>query len=198
MKTYSRLFALVVLLVLPFVGETQTVSFEAKEFLQYTAVQKTPVWCWAAVTQSILNYHKVNITQEEIVDSVKHRVVPETANMYEMWTVLNGWKTTSGGNTYAIDGSFTFPGPPPTSVLLRTLEIGRPAILGIRHQHVVVAYKASFSRTGPGDANTSLLSITYFDPWDGSSKTIKPETSEFKDISDTWIVWARPAGSGNF
>src|SRR5262245_49854586 len=108
------------LIALSGMPHAQTITLEAKGFPQVAARQQTPVWCWAAVTQSLLNYHRVAITQAEIVQSVKGRLAIETATMYEMWSVLNGWKTLSQGETYTIESLPPDRGLAPISVLMRT------------------------------------------------------------------------------
>jgi len=168
-------------------------TLEAPNFLSSASRQQTPVWCWAAVIQSLLNYSNISISQQEVVTSVKGPeglAMPSTASTYEFQSALVGWRTTRGGKRYSMDFALYFPGGPPASVYQRVLADKRVVILGMGRQHLVVAYKGEFSRQSQGDPNCQLVSLTYFDPLDGQSKTVKPGTPEFKSISDAWVGWA--------
>ena len=61
--------------------------------IEYYAVkdrQKQENWCWAACIQTVLNYHGLNVSQEQIVDRSYGRLVDAPGGPYEMMRSLNG------------------------------------------------------------------------------------------------------------
>lgn len=186
----KRIMVATILATASIVVHAEEFSKEARNFVQVAATQKTPVWCWAAVIESILNYQGIPIKQAEVVVSVKGPnglAFPSTANMFEFQRALIGWKRTFQGVPYSLDLSLHTSGVAPALMLMNSFDKQHLAIVGIQGRHVAVAYKAAFTRKAGQDPE--LVSITYFDPWDGLSKTVRPGTREFSDITDTWIGW---------
>jgi hypothetical protein len=80
-------------------------DFEIRVAPQSSGRQRQMNWCWAASIQMILNYHGINVTQEEIVARVFGRLVDVPADAQTVLAALSGWGVTSNGSPVMISAS---------------------------------------------------------------------------------------------
>jgi hypothetical protein len=137
-------------------------------FSQYAHKQLTPVWCWAAVLQTLLNYRGIQWTQPDIVAAIKGHVTIETASDPEISTFLNSWGFNYNGVPWQSRSVFSVGSPLP-ELTVSEFRNQRPIVLKFRASpnmdHVVIAYVANVvSKPGSPD---QLMSIFYIDPADG-------------------------------
>ncbi|MET3512994.1 hypothetical protein ABIC63_000759 [Pseudacidovorax sp. 1753] len=132
------------------------------------AIQKTPVWCWAAVLEMLLKHHGVPWEQEDIVAAIKGQLVVETASSGEISAFLNGLKLNANGTIWrakCLAGS----GAPKVQYVNYELKNNRPFILQIQlspqMRHVVLV--TSVNMIDEGNGTTRLAHVSYVDPLDG-------------------------------
>lgn len=130
--------------------------------------QLTPVWCWAAVLQMLLNYRGIQWTQTDIVNAIKGNVSIATASDLEISLFLNSWGFNYNGRPWQSRASFSVGSPSP-ELTVKEFRAKRPIILKFRISpqldHVVIAYVANVvPKPGGPDQFRSLF---YIDPADG-------------------------------
>ena len=162
------LFAGVGAMLTVFVPVANAVPVGISGFKKHARKQLTPVWCWAAVIQTLLDYRGIEWSQPEIVAAMKGHVTIETANDYEMSAFLNSWGFTHAGIPWQSSAKFS-KGSPSPELTVAELRDKRPIILKLRlspdMDHVVVADVANVL-DGPGQRD-ELNSVYYIDPADG-------------------------------
>lgn len=124
------------------------------------ASQQTPVWCWAASAQMILNYYGIPVTQPEIVSRIFGGPVVTTASDQVISAALNGWGFNLQGRPVTITSWFAA-GPPAPPVLVNELSQGHPILLtfqsGPNTGHVVVITAASYFGTPQGPQIVNMV-----------------------------------------
>lgn len=137
-------------------------------FSKYARKQLTPVWCWAAVLQTLLNYRGIQWTQPDIVAAIKGHVTIETASDLEISKFLNSWGFNYNGMTWQSRSLFSVGSPSP-ELSVSEFRNQRPIVLKFRvspnMDHVVIAYVANVVPK-PGSPD-QLMSVFYIDPADG-------------------------------
>jgi Papain-like cysteine protease AvrRpt2 len=142
------------------------VGITTQIFRQFAAAQNDSQLCWAASTQMILNWYRLPVTQEMIVERVKGaRGINQGASDREISMALNGWVPAMNGGTWVVR-SVTAPGPPPPTVLLNELNQLHPILLtfatGPSGGHAVVITAASYV---PSPSGPMIQSLVIRDPW---------------------------------
>ncbi len=185
--------AILVFLAL-FTGNTNAIAqskfhvVDKVAFYQVTEVQKTPFWCWAATIAMSLNAQGVSWRQEDVVGATKGKRKNETATAQEMTAFLNSWNHIDyDGLPWAVRSSH-YAGPVPISVILKSLDSGRPLIITYRNspttEHAVLLYGAYMLNN-----DTQLHSVYYFDPYTGK-KDAALESDFVNNTTNTWDVQA--------
>lgn len=157
-------------------------------FRRHARQQLTPVWCWAAVIQTLLDYRGIDWSQGEIVAAMKGHVTIETASDYEMSAFLNSWGFTHAGVPWRSSAIFSQGAPSPERTVSE-FRSKRPIILKLRlsptMDHVVVAYVANvLARPGQPD---ELNSVYYIDPADGDIHLLSG-TQYVSKVIGHWLV----------
>ncbi|UVL83865.1 hypothetical protein LOY35_27520 [Pseudomonas sp. B21-028] len=157
-------------------------------FKKHARQQLTPVWCWAAVIQTLLDYRGIEWSQPEIVAAMKGHVTIETATDYEMSAFLNSWGFTHKGIPWRSSAKFSNGSPSP-ELTVSELRDKRPIILKLRlsptMDHVVIAYVANvLARPGQHD---QLNSVYYIDPADGDIHLLTGKQYVSKVVGH-WLV----------
>ncbi len=147
----------------------------AEGFQFFSARQKTPVWCWAACIQMMLNYKGIHWSQEDVVAAVKGYTAVRTASDQEIYHFLNQWGFDYDGQTWASRCAY-YRGAPMPAWLIGELAADRPLIVsyntGPGSAHVVVLHRANFTRTPLGPR---IDSVVIFDPLTGANYTVAPQ-----------------------
>ncbi|MDP1926949.1 MAG: papain-like cysteine protease family protein [Thiobacillus sp.] len=137
-------------------------------FSKYARKQLTPVWCWAAVLQTLLNYRGIQWTQPDIVAAIKGHVTIETASDHEISKFLNSWGFNYNGMPWKSRSLYSVGSPSP-ELSVSEFSNQRPIVLKFRvspnMDHVVIAYVANVVPK-PGSPD-QLMSVFYIDPADG-------------------------------
>lgn len=173
-----------------------TFNVAVDNFSTFKATQQTPVWCWAACIQMVLNYNGITWTQEQVVDFTKGRVVFEMATEKEIEAALNGWRLPATAQAWS-SGTTYFTGVPHPFVLSNSMGFPlkeprrRLLIIKIDNRHVAICHKASVQwDTALADPTptASTVNVTYFDPWDGLDK-VMPAAEMSRRIAGYWQTW---------
>lgn len=171
---FSRFFRQLLLLsfVLLFFTPTLKAQYEdwvgiPSETLNYFAAsQQKEQWCWAACIEMVLNYHGIDITQEQIVERTygvdPYGNLPDWAGSYDViHQNLNNWSFDNNGRRYIVESYMGWGAPHPED-LLDELAHGFPIIIGYStgHDtgHAVVLTAASF-------VGQEIQTIVVRDPW---------------------------------
>lgn len=151
---------------------------------QQSSIQKTPVWCWAASIQLVLNTHGVHWTQEDVVRATKGYIKFDTAQVSEISWFLNNWGFDYDGQSWN-SSSQHYNGVLPAKRLISEIDNGRPVIVtyktGGSLEHAVVVYGV-LKPEGKG-----IHSIYYFDPYTGKINAVTGK--EFKyGVTNSWTI----------
>ena len=135
------------------------------EFVYYAAPeregrQRQENWCWAACIQMVLNYHGIEIQQEEIVQRIFNKQVDRGATVSEILTALSGWAPDYRRRYSTIHATpFLFS----NSQVVRDLANRWPLIVGIsdsdgsHHTYVLTAVYYSLDRNNEPAINKVVL-----------------------------------------
>lgn len=141
-------------------------------------------WCWAAVLQSILRFHGVSITQEDIVHRAYGGFIDRPANDAEITNTVNNWAfVDSAGLAWMLNAQ------PQSEVtvtsVLEDLHFNQPVLVGLSgppgetgavgHAYVLSAISYRLDANGfvfPQD-------VQLRDPWPDNPSEIEMPWSEF-------------------
>lgn len=141
--------------------------------LQFTASpdafgrQRSSNWCWAADLQTVLRFHGLAVTQEQIVQRAFGGLIDLPVSPVEIAATVDGW-TFSDGARIAVVAAQT--GPLDGLRIRSELEADRPGILALRNPggggHAYVLTSITY-RLVPTPAGTMFvpLSVKLRDPW---------------------------------
>jgi hypothetical protein len=176
MQRLLRAFAMFVVLALGIaradVVQTSPGVFVAgvrTENFQYVAAegrQHSPNWCWAACIQMVLQYHGLEVSQEQIVQKVYGGLVDRPANGPQIIYALNGWMPDGEGHAARVRA--TSYGVSEQTVI-DDLVHARPLIVGMHGwsgNHAYVLTAISFSKDAYGGVHP--LGVVLRDPWPNS------------------------------
>jgi hypothetical protein len=141
-----------------------TEEFEYYAAPQNSGRQRQTNWCWAACIQMVLNYHRVRVSQEEIVARCFGTLIDRPAEPQVILAALNGWGVQANGTPVIISASPFFM---KWSEILNDLSYHQPLIVGFRTPqggHACVLTAASFT-VDPYTNEPEFQSIVIRDPW---------------------------------
>ncbi len=133
-------------------SQPQYAGIRSHEFEGVVSSQRTPVWCWAACIQMVLNYYQIDITQEDVARRTFGRdwygnppAIGGSASVISQ--NLNNWNVDRRGQNYVVRSS-VFRGSPDAGTIIEHLSQGKPIILGYGPNadsgHVVVVTAVSY------------------------------------------------------
>ena len=156
---------------LPKASSSKTLSVTA-------CTQEKNNWCWAACTKMLLGYYGEDISQEEIVKSVKGTNTAEdvTGTSLEVKDFLNSYM----GLTSFKNNSGTF------ATIKTRISVGSPVILfgtestsgGKSTSHAIICY-------GYDTSNSNNLKLKIIDPYTGSTGTLTCSSTSAKSFTMT-------------
>lgn len=137
---------LVYLILVFFIGNTNAQSvlkisnnvfsagIPSEEFEYYAAPSETgrqrhENWCWAACIQMVLNYHGLNVHQEEIVTRVFGSPKDLPGNPQQVLNALSGWAPNNFGGYSTIYSQY---GIYSSADIINNLAAKWPIIVGLR------------------------------------------------------------------
>ena len=134
------------------------------------AKQNMSQWCWAACIQSVLSFHKVSVSQEQIVfrtyGTDPYGALPDWPGSFQSITNnLNGWGIDSDNDEYKVTAEF-YPGAVAAQQVVHELKQGKPILVGYRSGqnsgHAVLLTAATYidSPSGP-----QIQKVVVRDPW---------------------------------
>ncbi|MDX1908854.1 MAG: papain-like cysteine protease family protein [Bacteroidia bacterium] len=167
----------------------------SNEFEYYAAAQtggrqRSENWCWAACIQMVLNYHGVQVSQEQIVARIYGGLTDQPGTLDQMQQALSGWAPNVNGRYSMIYSQAGF-----TSVneITQNLAYKWPIIVGLRspgsgigHAYVLTAIYYSLDMYG----NTVPDKVVLRDPWPQSPSRQEMSWYEFSQRLDIGLkVW---------
>jgi len=142
----------------PFLQPAQYVGIPSDHLNYVVSSQRTPMWCWAACIEMVLKYHKVDITQEDIVTRTfgtnwMGNPPPFGATIDIITRNLNNLSVDRKGLKYFVQAQ-VLPSMMQDEEFLNELNLQKPIIIAygptINSGHVVVLTAASFIQTPQG------------------------------------------------
>jgi hypothetical protein len=197
---------IIVLCTCPIKGYSQTLgSLKAKyEYIgtnsnEFNALaiygkQRNMNWCWAACIQMVLNYHRIPITQEDVVRKSLGKLVDRPANSKIIFNALNGKEINAYGklvkincNTYSTN----------TDEIISFISSDKPLIVGIRqqsgvsgHAYVLIGVYLEVFTDKSGTKKYKPDSVLLIDPWPGNNSVKNMKWLEFtENILTCYKVW---------
>lgn len=141
--------------------------------------QRQSNWCWAAVIQMILNYHGVDITQEQIVSHVFGDLVDSPATPQEVISSISGWSILSNGKPVTVVASTNITSG---SDIVYDLAYHQPMIVGLNTNegigHACVLTAISYT-LHPISNEPMIKSVVLRDPWPQKQSRIEMSWDEF-------------------
>lgn len=141
--------------------------------------QRRENWCWAATVQMVLNYYRLNVTQEMVVQRIFGNLDDRPGQPSEILAALSGWAPNYNGGMSFISAAYFNSNSPE---LIRALENNNPLIVGLRnpgqsigHAYVLTAIKYSFNQYNQPIPH----SVGLRDPWPNSESLIEVPWSDF-------------------
>jgi len=154
--------------------------FQYDAFPEFSGRQRQQNWCWAACIQMLLNYHRISVTQEQIVERVYGKQFDAPATPTTIVAALNGW---------AIDKSFrdafVLAEVHPANdswLIVSELVAKNPLIVGFDGYptgHACLLTSA-WHRPKPGGGST-FYALELRDPWQGNPSRNQVLGREFAD-----------------
>jgi hypothetical protein len=139
--------------------------------------QRKSQWCWAAVSQMVLNYHGVPVAQEDVITRAYGGYLDRPASPLEIATTLDGWQPQGALGIARRVRAASFNGIT-SDVVAHDLRSGRPLIVGLRNRdgqggHAYVLSAMTFDVDARGQISGRTLSLR--DPW--------PESPSVQELS---------------
>jgi hypothetical protein len=148
--------------------------------LQFTAApdtwgrQRSSNWCWAADLQTILDFHGLPVTQEQVVQRAYGSLLDRPASPEEIAAAVDGWTMQASDGQAAVVQAASVPFD--VGAIVREMHSDRPSIIGLvtpggsGHAYVLtsITYRSDGNLVQP-------VSVTLRDPW--------PDNPNFKTMS---------------
>ena len=154
-------------------------DFELLAAPETAGKQRQSNWCWAASIQMILNFHGVEITQEDIVSYVFGDLVDSPATSDTVLATLSGWEISSNGQNAKVTAS---PYVERGTDIIADLAYQQPLIVGLQTPegigHACVLTAVSYIL----DSYTNmpiLQGVVIRDPWPTRQSRIEMSWDEF-------------------
>lgn len=170
--------------------KTQTFNYIAS-----IGKQRADNWCWAACTQMVLNYHGLNVTQEQIVKKCFGGLYDAPGGTMEMFTALNGWAyNTRGGASNIYTNNY----PTNANEIQSLLANNWPLIVGLNfgtdvgHAYVLTAIYYSLSHDAYGRVIVIPDKVVLRDPWPNSKSRQEMSWAKFStNVVSIYKVWVK-------
>lgn len=161
-----------------FVAGIQSNEFNAVA-PEFSGRQRQANWCWAACAQMVLNYHGLNVSQEQIVTRIYGALVDQPANDMQVRTALSGWAPNVQGGYSTI---YCVQGINSANEITANLNNRWPLIVGLRNPgnnvgHAYVLTAIFFNTDGYN--NTIPEKVVLRDPFPGNQSRIEVSWSSF-------------------
>jgi len=180
-----------------------SVGIDAKDF--WLIGQNKTNWCWAAAIQMVLDYYKVDMSQEKIVERTfgksYYGELPNWAgSIQNISTNLNNWGVNRYNKPLKTNSIFLNHRPSPED-LVEYLTKKQPIILsyksGYNTNHAIVIINCRYVKTTSG---IQIIDFTAADPWKSVGNGYKGELmiysyKEFYDLMNYyWLLSVKMDG----
>jgi hypothetical protein len=182
----------------------RTVGIPSDSFDYVASMQEAHDWCWAASTQMILKWFGVEVSQVDVVQRIKGRIVDQSASARDISAALNGVARQRSGSR-AIIHAMSTAGPPPPVVIVKQLSQRIPMLLtfdtGPHSGHAVVLTAARYYDTPKGP---QIASLVIRDPYpsafnmrnQGRIELSGNDLTRFiRYVDRSWMVWVSKSRS---
>lgn len=154
--------------------------------------QRSLNWCWAACIQMVLNFHRIPVTQEQVVKKTLGKLVDRPADPYMMFKALNGWEVNAYGELASINSNIY---PTSTSEITSFVTTKNPLIVGLAqqgvvgHAYVLIGLFYEEVKTNSG-VKYKPHSVILIDPFPGNTSIKDMSWDDFADkLMVCYKVW---------
>lgn len=102
----------------------------SQEMELFSSLQRSQNWCWAACVQTVLNFHGLYVTQEQVVLKIYGTLVDQPAGQQQIMNALSGWAPNSQGRISQI---YCQTGVTGINDIVNNLAYKWPLIVGLRN-----------------------------------------------------------------
>lgn len=173
------------------IGPNYFVAGVPSQDFEYRAVdrQRSQNWCWAACVQMVLNYHGLDVSQEDVVMRCYGRLIDHPGGDREMFTALSGTAPNEWGGRSYIHCQNYISSP---NEITNLLAYHWPLIVGLRtggsvgHAYCLTAiyyYTDQWNNTVPER-------VVLRDPWPDNNSRQEMSWNEFsRRVNSIYKVW---------
>ncbi len=162
----------------------------SQEIQFFASSQRSQNWCWAACVQTVLSYHGLYVTQEQVVQKIYGNLVDRPADERQIRVALSGWAPNVQGRISQI---YCQSGVASINEITNNLAYKWPLIVGLRnpkggigHAYVLTAIYYSTDMYN----NTVPDKVVLRDPWPGSPSRQEMSWYEFSNrVMMAFKVW---------
>lgn len=123
-----------------------------------TAIQEKEFWCWAAVSQALLELQGIKVSQHEIVTRIMGAAIDEGATREQMRRATDGYIYRVNGQYIRTRSNYVYH----TYEIIQSLRDGNPLIVGFSgHAYALTA--AEYRRHYNG--SIEITRVVLRDPW---------------------------------
>jgi hypothetical protein len=156
----------------------------------FASSQRSQNWCWAACVQTVLNYHGLYVTQEQVVHKIYGSLIDRPADERQIRAALSGWAPNIQGGISQI---YCQSGMTSINDITNNLAYKWPLIVGLRnyqggtgHAYVLTAIYYSTDIYN----NVVPYMVVLRDPWPESPSRQEMSWSEFSNrVTMIFKVW---------
>ena len=102
----------------------------SQEMELFSSLQRSQNWSWAACVQTVLNFHGLYVTQEQVVLKIYGTLVDQPAGQQQIMNALSGWAPNSQGRISQI---YCQTGVTGINDIVNNLAYKWPLIVGLRN-----------------------------------------------------------------
>lgn len=162
----------------------------SEEMQFFAASQRGQNWCWAACVQTVLNYHGLYVSQEQVVQRIYGDLVDRPAGEREIAIALSGWAPNVQGRISQI---YCQRGVSSINDITNNLAYKWPLIVGLKnpqggigHAYVLTAIYYSTDMYN----NTIPDKVVLRDPWPTNPSRQEMSWYEFSNrVMTVFKVW---------
>jgi hypothetical protein len=153
---------------------TYVAAVLTEKFNYSFATQKLNNWCWAACVQMVLNYQKIDVDQDQIVQRVFGSLLDRPADCSTMTRAANNWRYNNTIKAFSSGIS--------AEDMIDDLAKKYPLIIGLnipnqKNGHAYVLTAIYFELDYNGDPIPTLVSLR--DPWPASPPILQLKWENF-------------------
>lgn len=126
-----------------------------------TAIQEKEFWCWAAVSQALLELQGIEVSQHEIVARIMGSAINRAANSEQMRRATDGYIYRVNGRYIRTRSNYVYS----SFEIIQNLRDGKPLIVGFNgHAYALTAAEYRILYNG----SIEITRVVLRDPWIGN------------------------------